>query len=542
MATKSVIEIELIDDQFKAFSAQLKAMQAIIGSMPEQWKAVTKEVNEEQKAEAKAANEAEKARKKKIQEEKDFNKIIEDRKKAFMDAAYFTGNIAKNLASGALSIAKWMTFAAVGGGFGLGGLASSASDYRKRAQGLGTTTGALRAAESNLGSYIDVQSVLSNMATLQHDITQSFYLGRLGGRKQGDPLDQLQTVMSNAIKDFKAHGQDLNYAQNVGLTKVFSPEELIRLSALSAEELEKTWKQLAKDREAMKLSDATSRLWQEFWNKLKTATNTIEVAFIKNLTALIPQLKELSETIVKAITNLLSSKKFQEAVTKFANYLGSDDFKENIATFFEALKKIGEAAYNAAVFLGLIDKKATTEDYEPGRKTSEKTNFKPVAAGGGELNMEKAEAYLTQVEKTRNLPAGVLDKIWFVESSRGTGAMLSEKGAMGHFQHMPEVAKAYHEQNPYDFQESAEVTGNILSDLLKEFKGNKAEALAAYNWGSGNLEHYLKGDKGYEDKAGKYHQTSQIPDATIKYLHNFGINVTVTNNTDTNLAIKALSN
>ena len=87
MATKSVIEIEIIDEQFKAFSAQLKAMQSIVAGMPEQWKAITKEVNEEQKAESKAANEAEKARKKRLQEEKDFNKIIEDRKKAFMDAA-----------------------------------------------------------------------------------------------------------------------------------------------------------------------------------------------------------------------------------------------------------------------------------------------------------------------------------------------------------------------------------------------------------------------------------------------------------------------
>ncbi len=51
MATKSVIEIEIIDEQFKAFDAQLKAVQATVAKLPEQWRKVTKEVNEEQKAE-----------------------------------------------------------------------------------------------------------------------------------------------------------------------------------------------------------------------------------------------------------------------------------------------------------------------------------------------------------------------------------------------------------------------------------------------------------------------------------------------------------
>ena len=50
MATKSVIEIELIDEQFKAFSAQLKAMQAIVAGMPDQWRNIAKEVQNEQKA------------------------------------------------------------------------------------------------------------------------------------------------------------------------------------------------------------------------------------------------------------------------------------------------------------------------------------------------------------------------------------------------------------------------------------------------------------------------------------------------------------
>jgi len=362
MATKSVIEIELIDEQFKAFSAQLKAMQAIVAGMPDQWRNIAKEVQNEQKAESKAANEAEKARKKRLQEEKDFNKIIEDRKKAFMDAAYFTGNIAKNLASGALSIAKWTAFAAIGGGFGLGGLAASASDYRKRSQGLGTTTAGLRAAETNLGQYVDVNSVLGNITNLQHDITQQYKLTRLGGGK-GDSAAQLQTVMTKAIQDFKAHGQDLNYARAVGLTDIFSPEDLIRLAKLSAEELADTFKKMSQDLKRFEIDDSVSRKWQEFWQQLGRAGQDIQVILIDKLQSLVKPLTELSQTIINLISDFLNThdvakliEGFGEKIKTFVNYLDSDDFKTSVTEFFEALKAIGKATINAAKFLGLIDK------------------------------------------------------------------------------------------------------------------------------------------------------------------------------------------
>ena len=381
MATKSVIEIEIIDEQFKAFDAQLKAVQTILAKMPEQWKTIAKEVNEEQKAEKKTADEAEKARKKRLNQEKEFNKVLEDRKKSFIDAAHFTGNIAKNLASGALSIAKWTTFAAIGGGFGLGGLAANASDYRRKAQGLGTSTGDLRAAETNLGKYVDPNTVLSNIATLQHDITQGFFLNRLGGSKTGNPVDQLQTVMTNAIKDFKAHGQDINYAQNVGLTKIFSPEELIRLSSLSAEELDKTFKQLAKDRDKFKIDDAISRKWQDFWTQIGRAGQDIQVKLIDKLANLAQPLSDLSEAILKTIDSFLSDEKVAKwidelaiSVKDFGDYLKTDKFKKDVHDFVEGISNLATAIGKVARFFGLIK---TTEEEKKEKDKEKFSNLSP---------------------------------------------------------------------------------------------------------------------------------------------------------------------
>lgn len=105
-----------------------------------------------------------------------------------------------------------------------------------------------------------------------------------------------------------------------------------------------------------------------------------------------------------------------------------------------------------------------------------------------------AEKQLSGIEQKYQLPAGLLDKVWAQESSRGVN-MLSGKGAKGHFGFMDPTAAQYGLKNPSDFGESADAAGRMYRDLLKANGGNLDRALAAYNWGQGNLN-----DKGL-DKA-----------------------------------------
>ena len=569
MATKSVIEIELIDEQFKAFGAQLQAIQAIIGSMPNQWKEVNKAVNEEQKAEKKLADEAEKARKKRLQEEKDFNRVIEDRKKAFMDAAYFTGNIAKNLASGALSIAKWTAFAAIGGGFGLGGLAASASDYRKRSQGLGTTTAGLRAAETNLGQYVDVNSVLGNITNLQHDITQQYKLTRLGGGK-GDSVAQLQTVMTKAIQDFKAHGQDLNYAKAVGLTDIFSPEDLIRLSKLPADELAKTFKRLESDIKSFELTDATSRRWQEFWQQLGRAGQSIQVLLLDKLDDLSEPLTQLSDTIIKVIKDFLDTHDIKEWITDFGKsikdfgkYLNSPEFNHDVESFMTNLKELSDFMLDLISYLPTKSAnirgsaEAVKGNWYEASKTMGVKSF--VSAGANALTFglvgtSAQQAYLKDLEKKYGLPSGLLDSVWLAESSRGKN-MLSPAGAMGHFGFMPKTAEEYNLKNPNDFLTSGDAAARKLQHLIKYYRNDIEKGLAAYNLGEGKLNAEISN----HSNDWKQYLESDHPE-TFKYLQKikyskpnevtnnfpYGITphvmVTINNTTDTNVAVKGLTN
>lgn len=94
------------------------------------------------------------------------------------------------------------------------------------------------------------------------------------------------------------------------------------------------------------------------------------------------------------------------------------------------------------------------------------------------------------IEGKYNLPDGLLSKVQRVESS-GNNMAVSGKGAMGPFQFMPKTAAAFglKGDDVYDPQLAAEAAGKYISQLQKQF-GSTREALAAYNWGPGNLDKY----------------------------------------------------
>lgn len=100
-----------------------------------------------------------------------------------------------------------------------------------------------------------------------------------------------------------------------------------------------------------------------------------------------------------------------------------------------------------------------------------------------------ASKRFAELESKWGLPAGMLDKIWAIESNRGQN-MVSPAGATGHFQFMPGTAKQYglSREDTFDLNKSSEGAARYLADLLKKYSGNTEKALAAYNWGMGNVD------------------------------------------------------
>ncbi|MDH1299671.1 lytic transglycosylase domain-containing protein [Achromobacter sp. GD03932] len=90
------------------------------------------------------------------------------------------------------------------------------------------------------------------------------------------------------------------------------------------------------------------------------------------------------------------------------------------------------------------------------------------------------------LEDQYQLPAGLLDSVWAAESGRGKN-MLSPAGAQGHFQFMPPTAEQYGVKDPNDLTQSATGAARMLRDMIDQ-TGGLDTALAAYNWGIGNLQ------------------------------------------------------
>ena len=94
----------------------------------------------------------------------------------------------------------------------------------------------------------------------------------------------------------------------------------------------------------------------------------------------------------------------------------------------------------------------------------------------------------SKLESQYGLPAGLLDRVAMTESS-GNQFAVSSRGAEGLFQFMPKTAAAFglHGNDVFDPAKSSAAAARYLHQLLTQFGGNVGMALAAYNWGPGNL-------------------------------------------------------
>lgn len=194
-------------------------------------------------------------------------------------------------------------------------------------------------------------------------------------------------------------------------------------------------------------------------------------------------LRKLNE-FVDGLNRLASGKSFfnLEGIS-FAEVLGfeSDKWKAPVKS---------KASESGRISSGKIQK--STSISVPGRLPGEMTSLPPKKFATA-TDSASAQSKFTALESTYGLPKGLLDNVWQQESSRGKH-MKSPAGAEGHFQFMPATAKQYGVADPYNLDSASTGAAKMYSDLLKKYKGDIKRALAAYNWGQGNVDKYIRGE------------------------------------------------
>lgn len=473
------------------------------------------------RAEAKAAAARKKAAADQKKSDDAANKAVADRAKQSKKLVDDTKSVASNLAGATVTLLKWASLGTIAGGllgagglFGLDRLAMDVGDNRRSAQGLGISTAEKRAFGLDFGRYVD-PSLLDRVSEAQSDVSKRWAFGA-SGVQNVDSMNAAQAAsqMLLAAKKFADTHNPNSYVNMMGATgldQFFSLADIKRLHETPLEDIQNSAGDYGTDRGSLGLTNDTQKRWQDFSIQMSRAGSTIENVFVRGLEPLVPALTNLSASFTTAVEAFMESPHLKEwieslgkGIEKFATYIGSSEFENNVRDFVDDVSALAHAIVNALRWLGVVPRARDEGDkWEHGGRQDmlddDSEGGRPTSGGAGapqkkspwndpRLRDDAPSDDGTPTKSSWSAPTDMMARILQAESSGGTNAGYSRAGALGPYQLMPETAKQYGVTDRTDPVQSARGARAYMSDLLKKYSGDTARALAAYNWGPSNVD------------------------------------------------------
>lgn len=164
-------------------------------------------------------------------------------------------------------------------------------------------------------------------------------------------------------------------------------------------------------------------------------------------------------------------------------------------------------------FLGEQNTQATQKSSDHTHSSSQKSITRYYTSEGKMIDPEIQAIVLEMAHKYELDPIDLFAQI--EKESNFNPKAVSEAGAKGLMQFMPISWKAYGRGNIFDPRRNIEAGARYMKDLLKQFRGDREKALAAYNLGPTKLRRYIKKyPKNWKSKLPRETRTyiARIPD------------------------------
>lgn len=360
MAVKSIIDVDVNDDAFKAFMEMFAKYQTALKKLPGAWDAAGKSMDKSGSVVKGMTDGMERQINfinKQAREQEKMRREVEKTNRSMTDLGRSTMRVAGGIKDITFSLLKWSTltgvFGLLSGGTGLLGfeaLARSASQQRTQSMGLGVTPGQLQAANIVYERIGGAGPMLSSIADIQNDITRRHFLTtRLGiseeDVKNKNPFELLPQTLSALRSRYLAIPENLRgtLAQSYGLTEFgLSMQQLRQLGGMSEEEVSSLGARLPERAAQIGGSNETNERYQNFLEQLGVAGARLQTTLIDKLTPLAGPLGRVVDAFTSLAASALSSDTFRDGLKSFADWinsfaetLGTEETKTAIASFIE---------------------------------------------------------------------------------------------------------------------------------------------------------------------------------------------------------------
>lgn len=367
MTIKSVVDIDLDDAKFKRFTDLYSKYETALKKQPGEWKQAEKGAEETGDAVTKvmAAFLATGQFHRELADsnEKD-NKNLKKKASLWEGISKSSGKILKDvegIAKFMLTIGGIALGAGIAGFFGIRSIARDVSNQRNQALGLDLNVGEHDAFARDQGRYFNADAFLQGASTARSNLASPAFqaiasLGINPNQSTVQVADQLLLKLQQMAKAMPQQQLGNLLQEYPGLSQFgVDLEGLKRLRNISTSELKGQISAFGPDARNAGLSDRQARAFQDFTSSVDRTFASVSKQIERDLVPLLGPIQKLIKSLGADVSMFLRSKTaaegidaFAKAIDRFANYLSSSEFKNDIkdlesgtSTIFQVLGFIG---------------------------------------------------------------------------------------------------------------------------------------------------------------------------------------------------------